>query len=529
MPSHLLQGVIPSVLFEKYRFFQDETSKNDLRANGRRVYRGYPKDDATTTVVIVSLGPLGNWENAGHRVASPVYETTGLPGRTVQVLRKTKLGLTSTVQRLRRIASTIEKCNVLARKRQAKKTQELNLEDAQDDDEETAETFATNETVLAWDAGGKPNPRQGNGQLTEPRWAVATVTALLPPKSFSVYINDTGQTMKIKAHHIRKLSPELAANPQRAMGLGIWEYDDMSEEEDLDWASSSEEDEEPLEDSEEVDQRKSKQSLNFDEFWNVPAILAAAGGNESVCAALLRRLAATKQSFRNMEALAAAVRADCSADGEAHLEEENSDDTTESSGRRSEHDIVDEETKVLLNLLYAPRRSRLHSVAKTLARLENLSHILAWTACAPDGPGVADLEGPLARERKHATRGCPPLELIELPRLKLSFTSRHDEDGRLQLFSLDHANLFVSNLRDHRAVKLIAGIPHSLLMATSQGEMSILVSVWKVARPAVTTMPFSSECKRSFCKLPLLCIASSLPFVQFSLPLSLWLTEDRCL
>ena len=150
--------------------------------------------------------------------------------------------------------------------------------------------------------------------------------------------------------------------------------------------------------------------------------------------------------------------------------------------------------------MYAPRRSRLHSVAKTLARLENLSHILAWASCAPDGPGTATSEAGLtsrekafAQATRPATRGCPVLELIELPRLKLSFTARPDEDGNLQLFSLDHANLFVSNTRDPRAVKLIAGIPHSLLMETSQGEMSILVSVWKIARPNVGTMPFTTS------------------------------------
>ena len=155
---------------------------------------------------------------------------------------------------------------------------------------------------------------------------------------------------------------------------------------------------------------------------------------------------------------------------------------------------------VLLNLMYAPRRSRLHSVAKTLARLENLSHILAWTSCSPDGPGTAaEVASLTSREKARAqatqpvTRGCPALELIELPRLKLSFTARPDQDGTMKLFSLDHANLFVSNSRDPRAVKLIAGMPHSLLMETSQGEMSILVSVWKVARPAVGTMPFSTS------------------------------------
>ena len=86
---------------------------------------------------------------------------------------------------------------------------------------------------------------------------------------------------------------------------------------------------------------------------------------------------------------------------------------------------------------------------------------------------------------QNTSRGCPPLDLVEMPRLKLTFTAKPDQDGTLRLFSMDHANLFVSNDRDPRVTKLIAGIPHSLIMSTAQGEMSILVSVWKVARPRV--------------------------------------------
>jgi hypothetical protein len=39
----------------------------------------------------------------------------------------------------------------------------------------------------------------------------------------------------------------------------------------------------------------------------------------------------------------------------------------------------DAEDMLLLNLLYAPRRTRLHSVMKVLARIESVSHICAWT------------------------------------------------------------------------------------------------------------------------------------------------------
>ena len=62
---------------------------------------------------------------------------------------------------------------------------------------------------------------------------------------------------------------------------------------------------------------------------------------------------------------------------------------------------------------------------------------------------------------------------------------------------MDHANLFVSNDRDPRVTKLIAGIPHSLIMSTAQGEMSILVSVWKVARPRVGSQVRRVSCGKT--------------------------------
>lgn len=94
------------------------------------------------------------------------------------------------------------------------------------------------------------------------------------------------------------------------------------------------------------------------------------------------------------------------------------------------------DTMVLLNLLYAPRRSRLYSLAKVLSRVENLSYICAWTNVAKRNllPFECD-------------RDCPSIDLVELPRLKLAFTARMDPDKQIRLYSMDHADLFVSNER----------------------------------------------------------------------------------
>ena len=289
----------------------------------------------------------------------------------------------------------------------------------------------------------------------------------------------------------------------------------MSEEEQEEWASEEDtEDEEDEEDTgdgalehgddEQGRKKPAKRQLTFCEFWQLPGLLVACGGSERRCLSALRFLAQQGgQRFEDVAALSLALGQCKDAEGLAAAVGAGN---AESEGVAEDEDegVEQEETMALLNLMYAPRHSRLHSMAKTLARLDNLSHILAWTSCPPEGPAPcsgfdsgaeckSERDQRRAEAQWHAARGCPPLELVELPRLKLSFTARADEDGELRLFSLDHANLFVSNTRDPRALKLIAGIPHSLLMSTAQGEVSVLVSVWKLARPRVKTHPFTTS------------------------------------
>ena len=53
---------------------------------------------------------------------------------------------------------------------------------------------------------------------------------------------------------------------------------------------------------------------------------------------------------------------------------------------------LEAEELVLLDLLHAPANSFLHSLALTMPRVENLSHVLAWTADAVAEPS-AELGG----------------------------------------------------------------------------------------------------------------------------------------
>jgi hypothetical protein len=150
---------------------------------------------------------------------------------------------------------------------------------------------------------------------------------------------------------------------------------------------------------------------------------------------------------------------------------------------------IPENRLVLLNLLYAPNRTRLFSLARTLVRIENLGFILGWTK--PE-----DMQAALQRKKQDAAdvmTGCPVIDLIELPRLKLTFTSKPDHTGTLRLYSVDHADLFISNERSPLTSKMLEGIPHSLFLSNLQHEIQVIVPVVSPARPLVMNQPFSTR------------------------------------
>lgn len=65
--------------------------------------------------------------------------------------------------------------------------------------------------------------------------------------------------------------------------------------------------------------------------------------------------------------------------------------------------------EIMLNLLYAPRDTKLAGLAKTLTRAENLSHLVAYSTTADE----------------KAFR----IDRVEMPRLLMSFTQRKDQAG----------------------------------------------------------------------------------------------------
>ena len=94
-------------------------------------------------------------------------------------------------------------------------------------------------------------------------------------------------------------------------------------------------------------------------------------------------------------------------------------------------------TLSLLNMLLPPRSSPLRRLARLLSRLEDLSHLLVWSRANTAGTG----------------KGLAPnaIELVELPRLHLTFRARQDGD-ELRLFCEQHEGLFISNRQGGRLI-----------------------------------------------------------------------------
>jgi hypothetical protein len=172
----------------------------------------------------------------------------------------------------------------------------------------------------------------------------------------------------------RGVDPEVVQkrgeNEKKARGEGVWHWDGMSESEDDDFRSESDDDE----DDSEKDEKKVKDRINFFQFDDLWKVIAASGGNEEACLAALSRLGSVPgvMPFSDVNKLALAVQHEITIGGLSSI------------GAVSPP--ANSEDYVLLNLLYAPRRSRLHSLLKTLARVENASHICAWTKAS--NPGV---------------------------------------------------------------------------------------------------------------------------------------------
>ena len=139
----------------------------------------------------------------------------------------------------------------------------------------------------------------------------------------------------------------------------------------------------------------------------------------------------------------------------------------------------------LVNMLYSRDDSKFASVLKCLCRVENTGNMLCWS------------QSTLLLSSQQVSSVIPtgpiPIDMIEMPRLKMSFCEKRDENGVRRLYSMDHSHLFVSNSRSALTARLMTGLPHSLLMSSSNNELQILVPAVDPVRPRIGSSPFSTE------------------------------------
>ena len=150
--------------------------------------------------------------------------------------------------------------------------------------------------------------------------------------------------------------------------------------------------------------------------------------------------------------------------------------------RRDEQDPLGVSKSVtLVNLLLAPHGSALRRLSQIFVRLDNLSHVLAWVDSRP---------------KAAANPTC--VDLVELPRLRLTFRAKR-VGSSVRLLCEQHEGFFVSHVRAPDVVRLLEGVPHSLLLEREDGSLSVLVSAGvqpkrvSLADPDAHRPPFPSD------------------------------------
>ena len=171
------------------------------------------------------------------------------------------------------------------------------------------------------------------------------------------------------------------------------------------------------------------------------------------------------------------------------------------------NDVIDtsDDILTLLGLLHGPganTRSPLRALCELMLRLDSLPWCLCWTKqrVAGTDPAGSTSEATEA-ERKAAARQGFSIDLVELPRLGLSFRAKEEEiidrgigsggsvDRTIQitrLYSVDHDGLFVSNeaTTDESTQQLLRGLLMVVLERNTDGSLYILLPAG--AKPEVT-------------------------------------------
>jgi thiol-disulfide isomerase/thioredoxin len=463
VPARMMFGLIPDALLDAYDFWEDESKlpagvklEPKILPMYKRL-RGYPKASDGEYMIFVEFFYHGSWEShrEANRNSPDVIQITGFPGRSVRIRRRPKVLVEEEFHQRQRLASLLESLQLLLPDTKQKKKEAKA--------EETADTFKIDAQV--------ESDYEGKGQY----WP-CIVRRVNDDGSYDIEFVDQYKWVGIQRGVAAELVQRRGESAKKANGEGVWRWEGMSDSEDDDWREDSDEEEDVEEDT------KVKKRVDFYQFDNLHLLLEAAGGDEEVCMSILNRLGSVPGvlPFTDINKLAKVV-ADTNKSFKGLGPIMKDDEFDSSSGTKP----YDSEDMVLLNLLYSPRRSRLFSIMKVLSRIENMSHVCAWTK-------LSSIKQNKELNIGQIELGCPPIDLVELPRLKLAFTGREDHTGVLRLYSVDHVDLFIANESDMISPSMLSGIPHSLILSNVRGEVNVLVPVIPPIRPKIAYEPFST-------------------------------------
>eukprot|EP01038_Epipyxis_sp_PR26KG_P004031 gene4031-5768_t len=477
VPSRFLFGLVPEALLTAYIFWQDEslvprgTSMDSFgsASRGYKRLRGYPVAKDGEYIIIIEFTYTGSWQDYFAKTvgknSGSIVESNGFPGRTINITRKLKVQVEAEFEQRKRIASTLESFKLLIPPTRKKKVED------EDNEKGDIQTFKVD------------TPVECNYEGKDEYWP-CVVRRVNDDGTYDLeYVNDykwVGIQRGVDPEQVQKRGE----GEKKKRGEGIWHWDGMSEDEDDDWREGSEAED----DGENQDDRLTKDRLSFYQFDELRTLLDVVEGSEEKCIEGLTVLHKVRKGvpFNDLHSLASALKDTIDQDKKISLGP--SDVSLRSPAADFEKDDM-----ILMNILYAPRRSRLHSLMKVLCRIETAGHICAWTKASK-----------VPKKTYGSLQyGCPSIDLVELPRLKLAFTARPDHEGVLRLYSVDHVDLFITNESNAQTAKMLAGIPHSLILSNVRGETQILVPVIPPIRPQIFSQPFTTFIVLNRSKIPL--------------------------
>ena len=318
VPERLLLGAVPQSLLDDYLFFQDEALEpHSLEpGEGRPGYkklRGYPKDKKTETVLLVELQPVGSWEEAlagsgslgdgslggggGGDVQkrSHVIETTCLPGRTLRVLRRVKATVETELKKVKAVAAELERLKLLRRptKKAAAKAAKAAAKEGP--------AFSVGD-VVEFDVDGS-----GTKYVSAEVLKCHVDGAFFDLEPSEAWV---GRQLRCPLIFMRK--PGSSSTKE---GEGVWIFDGLTDSEDEDWRDDDANARVGGSGNEDDEAARLRNALPFEFFDRLSYVLQETGFDETICIAILRKLAAVPGAapFSSVSRLAAAVATEVGA------------------------------------------------------------------------------------------------------------------------------------------------------------------------------------------------------------------------